>query len=90
MNNKEITNFPKINASDITTSKIDGSKYNPKMIEKNKIDILEEENEQLKSQLQQRDEAIGKAIGHINACGKELSNDECRYLLDILNKYKNN
>lgn len=39
--------------------------------------------------LKQRDEVIGKAIGHINVCGKELSNDECRYLLDILNKYKN-
>ena len=35
-------------------------------------------------QLNDLDERINKAIGHINACGCELSKDETRYLLEIL------
>ena len=46
---------------------------------------LQRENNQLKEQLEKEKEVKSKAIGHINACGGELTKDECKYLLQILN-----
>lgn len=66
MNNKETFDFPKINASNITTCKIDGSKYNPKMLSKSNIDILKEENEQLKSQLQSKKQELNGLVTTIS------------------------
>lgn len=51
---------------------------------KYKIQELEQENQQLKEQLERERKVKSKAIGHINACGGELTKDECRYLLNIL------
>lgn len=50
----------------------------------NKIIDLQQENKQLKEQLEKERKVKSKAIGHINACGGELTKDECRYLLNIL------
>lgn len=44
----------------------------------------ERENQQLKEQLEKEKEVKSKAIGHVNACGGELTKDECKYLLQIL------
>lgn len=38
----------------------------------------------LYKEIEQLEKRINKAIGHINACGCELSKDETRYLLEIL------
>ena len=51
---------------------------------KYKIQELQQENQQLKEQLEKERKVKSKAIGHINACGGELTKDECRYLLNIL------
>lgn len=53
---------------------------------RNKIKELEQENQQLKEQLEKEKEVKSKAIGHINACGGELTKDQCKYLLQILDK----
>ena len=45
---------------------------------------LQKKNKQLKEQLEKERKVKSKAIGHINACGGELTKDECRYLLNIL------
>lgn len=49
---------------------------------------LQKENNQLKEQLEKEKEVKSKAIGHVNACGGELTKDECKYLLQILDIYK--
>ena len=49
---------------------------------------LKKENNQLKEQLEKEKEVKSKAIGHVNACGGELTKDECKYLLQILDIYK--
>ena len=49
---------------------------------------LQKENNQLKEQLENEKEVKSKAIGHVNACGGELTKDECKYLLQILDIYK--
>ena len=49
---------------------------------------LQKENNQLKEQLEKEKEVQSKAIGHVNACGGELTKDECKYLLQILDIYK--
>ena len=46
------------------------------------------ENQQLKEQLEKEKEVKSKAIGHVNACGGELTKDQCKYLLQILDIYK--
>lgn len=65
---------------------------------KYKIKELQQKNQQLKEYLERYEKIIfnlkeqlekerkvkSKAIGHINACGGELTKDECRYLLNIL------
>lgn len=51
---------------------------------KYKIKELQQKNQQLKEQLEEERKVKSKAIGHINACGGELTKDECRYLLNIL------
>lgn len=51
---------------------------------KYKIKELQQKNQQLKEQLEKERKVKSKAIGHINACGGELTKDECRYLLNIL------
>ena len=48
----------------------------------------ERENQQLKEQLEKEKEVKSKAIGHVNACGGELTKDECKYLLQRLDIYK--
>lgn len=50
----------------------------------NQIIKLTQENQQLKEQLEKEKEVKSKAIGHVNACGGELTKDECKYLLQIL------
>lgn len=55
---------------------------------RNKIKELEQENQQLKEQLEKEKEVKSKAIGHINACGGELTKNQCKYLLQILDIYK--
>lgn len=42
----------------------------------------------LKEQLEKEKEVKSKAIGHVNACGGELTKDECKYLLQILDTDK--
>lgn len=49
---------------------------------------LQQENKQLKEQLEKEKEVKSKAIGHVNACGGELTKDQCKYLLQILDIYK--
>lgn len=49
---------------------------------------LQQENKQLKEQLEKEKEVKSKAIGHVNACGGELTKDECKYLLQILDTDK--
>lgn len=39
---------------------------------------------ELNTQIIKLNEKISKAIGHINACGKELSREQREYLLSIL------
>lgn len=46
------------------------------------------ESEKLKEQLEKEKEVKSKAIGHVNACGGELTKDQCKYLLQILDIYK--
>lgn len=53
-----------------------------------KVYELQQENNQLKEQLEKEKEVKSKAIGHVNACGGELTKDECKYLLQILDTDK--
>lgn len=57
------------------------------------IELLKKENQQLKSQLKQRDEVIAEAIKSIGGVYNSLENVErpiifYEKILDILNKYK--
>lgn len=36
------------------------------------------------------EQALNEIKGHINACGKELSKDECNYILQIIDKVGGN
>lgn len=49
------------------------------------LEEVMKENQKLKEQLEKEKEVKSKAIGHVNACGGELTKDECKYLLQILN-----
>lgn len=62
------------------------NKYDIKYVvaETEAVKDLVKENQQLKEQLEKEKEVKSKAIGHVNACGGELTKDECKYLLQIL------
>ncbi|MDD6757203.1 MAG: hypothetical protein PUE33_03975 [bacterium] len=52
------------------------------------LEEVMKENQKLKEQLEKEKEVKSKAIGHVNACGGELTKDECKYLLQILDTDK--